>query len=243
MIYAVSDTHGFLPNVPDDTEVLFLVGDICPDFRPQHARDFLVDRTGQKQALWVNNEFRIWATDLASRGVQIVAIWGNHDFVGEHPYLIDDSVRDVVLFLTDQAADLDTGYGKLRVYGTPWVPGLPYWAFYADNNHLGRRSRAIPEGLDVLLTHGPPSLAGDYVPTSPKQQNKYGNFGGMHVGDTHMRAAILRAKPKLTLCGHIHCDRGKHWVDEHPVWNVASTGNDYRPYDPMVTYIPKEMFA
>lgn len=215
-VYAASDLHGNLPSVPSDADVLLLAGDICPDFRGRGGQH--LERSGVMQAAWLSDSFSDW---LESHGVPTVMTWGNHDFVGQE-------FREVALpgsatLLVDSEATVE----GLRVYGTPWVPGLPYWAFYGRQEALQARAEAIPEGLDVLMSHGPPFEAGDFIPTNEKQRTKYGNFHGKHVGDETLNAAIVRARPKVTICGHIHESRGSHEVDGSAVYNVAAVDGCY----------------
>lgn len=231
MVYAASDLHGRLPLPPGDATLLLLVGDICPDFRPHSGQHWeFVDREGYQQGRWLDTTFRAWLEDCADSNIEVVAIWGNHDFVGEHPDLVPPDLPWVLL--QDEAAHV--GYTANRtadyhIYGTPWVPGLKYWAFYGRPEALKLRAEAIPEGLDILMTHGPPQGAGDFIPTSQKQREKYGNYDGERVGDAALRDAIARAKPRITLCGHIHEDRGSHrTASGEAVLNVAAVDEYYR---------------
>lgn len=221
-VYAASDLHGNLPDVPGDADLLILGGDICPDFRPYGNRGGgLVDQGGTQQANWLDRDFRYWLTTFSC---PVVATWGNHDFVGERSFLVP-RLRWAML------KDAEAIVSDLGVYGTPWVPGLPYWAFYGTPRALEARAEAIPEGLDILITHGPPHRVGDYIPTSEKQRNKYGNYGGMHVGDPTLNVAIERARPKAVICGHIHEARGSYYLDGIPVYNVAAVDQNYVLHD------------
>jgi Icc-related predicted phosphoesterase len=231
IVYAASDLHGHLPDVPAGADLLLLAGDICPDFRPARDNHWdMVDKGGLKQFSWLKSHFKTWAK---MHGVPIVMIWGNHDFVGENTGFAREFQRlRCAKLLVDEAYDYSEKVTDrpLSIYGTPWVPGLPYWAFYGDDRKLALRAEAIPEGLDVLMTHGPPAYAGDYIPTSEKQRNKYGNFGGQHVGDPTLNERILSMErpPKVVICGHIHEDRGAHEVAGVPVYNVAAVDAEYR---------------
>jgi Icc-related predicted phosphoesterase len=229
MIYAASDLHGNLVDPPLDATAIMLAGDICPDFITQRfvGSKARTDKGEAQQSNWLDTEFRLW---LDTIGLPTVAIWGNHDFVGEHPELIPDLPWTL---LQDNLVNFE----GLAVFGTPWVPGLPYWAFYGSDTALHARAEAVPEGLDVLLTHGPPYMAGDYIPTSPKQRNKYGNYGGDNVGDHHLNIAIRRTRPKITICGHIHESRGRHWLAGSRVLNVAAVTETYEVRDPFWTRV------
>ncbi len=229
VVYAISDLHGYLPEVPADADALLIVGDICPDYR----YDGVHERNGLGQSEWLNTRFRRWLEPVVERDCQVVVIWGNHDFVGEHPDLVPDLPWTL---LQDSEVALSLPSGPLRVYGTPWVPGLPYWAFYAREGPLEARAAAIPDGLDVLMTHGPPYGAGDFIPTSQKQREKYGNFDGERVGDHALRARLSgpapAAEPKAVVCGHIHEDRGQHGLPNYggTVYNCAAVDGVYDPY-------------
>jgi Icc-related predicted phosphoesterase len=216
MIYAAADLHGNLIwDVPSDASALLLAGDICPDFGGS------VDH---RQRNWLDTEFRNWLEWLTlDHDVEVVATWGNHDYVGQKPFLVPDLPWTV---LVDSEHTLKTGE---RVWGTPWVPNLPRWAFYGDKRRLQMRAELIPDGLDVLMTHGPPFLHGDFIPSSPRQVEKYGNYHGEHVGDPTLNLAIRRAHPRVTICGHIHEARGSYIMPNdssqgpwHKIENVAA---------------------
>ncbi len=51
----------------------------------------------------------------------------------------------------------------------------------------------IPEGLDFLVTHGPPKGFGDWSP-----------YDRIHAGDEDLLEAIKRAKPRYHIAGHFH---------------------------------------
>jgi Icc-related predicted phosphoesterase len=221
MIYAASDLHGNLLDPPSDATGLILAGDICPDFIAEFfSRKHTIDYGEARQANWLDTAFREWL----GHGIPTIGIWGNHDFIGEHPHLIPDLPWTLL-------QDNETEFHGRRVWGTPWVPGLPRWAFYASKAALTVRADSIPEGLDILVSHGPPHRAGDYIGTSEKQRNKYGNYGGINAGDIDLTAGIRRAKPKVTICGHIHEARGRHWLSGNRVLNVAAVNEIYEVHD------------
>jgi Calcineurin-like phosphoesterase len=211
VIYATSDLHGNLLPPPDDAEALLLAGDICPDFITMRGEGLA------EQANWLDGPFREW---IEGHGLPTVAIWGNHDFVGEHPRIIPD-LPWILL------QDSETMLHGLRVWGTPWVPRLSRWAFYASDTGLMARAELIPEGLDVLMSHGPPYRAGDRIPGG----SKYGNVGAEFVGDSSLNDAIRRMQPKVTICGHIHEARGHHWCSGNRVINVAAVDEFYEVRD------------
>lgn len=224
IVYAASDLHGELPDPPDDAELLLLAGDICPNFGGYGKRRGSLARDGLAQRDWLIKDFASWTTNFKG---DIVMTWGNHDFVGEKPWLVKDFMAATAgnVYLLNDSAAVVRG---LRIWGTPWVPALPYWAFFSRKEGLEARASLIPLDLDVLMTHGPPRFAGDYIPGgTEKQISKYGNLHGMNVGDPSLNAAILRVKPRVTICGHIHEARGHYDVRGNPVVNVAAVDAAY----------------
>lgn len=225
-VATISDLHGTLPVLPDiQVDVLVLAGDICPDYAPRTPQGVY------QQSRWLNTEFRRWLEPIAEQGVEIVATWGNHDYLGEareYQPLFADLPWNL---LVDEDVRLECG---LHVWGTPWTPRLPYWAFYGTNNTLRLRAEAIPNGVDLLISHGPPFRYGDLVPAPPRDSlraRKYRQEGDEHVGDKTLNKAILRAQPKLTVCGHIHEARGSYMLNSHPVVNVSAVDERYNLYE------------
>lgn len=216
-IACIADLHGELPAPPRDADLIVIAGDVCPDF--SRAKDVNI---GQ-QRRWLNSHFRRWIEDLDT---EVVAVWGNHDYIGERPH---DIPKLPWTLLKDETIETQ----GLRIHGTPWVPRLPYWAFYGTGETLRRRADLIPRGLDILVSHGPPFGVGDLVP-APRTENrrvKYNQFGDENVGDPTLNAAIAQQKPWLTVCGHIHEARGIYELAGQKVANVAAVDELYRLRD------------
>lgn len=203
-VYAISDMHGNLPDIPADCSLLLIGGDICPDFlRTTYGSSVRVHRGETQQRDWLHETLRPWLEALRERNVNVVAIWGNHDFVGEKPHLLRDLALPWTL-IQDEEIDVRVPFGphmrgfrSLRIYGTPWVPKLQSWAFYASDEALAARAAAIPDGLDILLSHGPPYGVLDRCPES--------------VGDVALYSRLLEmdAPPKHIVFGHIHEGHGQ----------------------------------
>lgn len=222
-ILGIADLHGDLPHIPD-CDALLIAGDICPDFfiERQTATRVYVDNGEQRQAKWLDNEFRAWGEALEARGIQIVYVAGNHDYVFEKSFLIPDGLPGTYLRDDPHALhfpDAHDGGGEysLRLWGTPWVPNLQRWAFYARDEALALRASIIPEGLDVLIAHGPPYGILDQV------------AGGESVGEQQMLAELDRISPTLYLCGHIHEGRGLDHRGNTTFINAAHYDEYYDP--------------
>jgi Icc-related predicted phosphoesterase len=231
-IFVTSDLHGQLPEVPD-CDVLLIVGDICPDFimTRMTATRIIEDNGHQRQKTWLDTVFRDWLIELSNRDILVVATWGNHDFVGEKDFLVRELDLPWTL-LVDNGLKIDfpDRDKPLFIWGTPWVPNLPSWAFFANPRALELRAKTIPDGVDVLMTHGPPQGYGDIV--GPK-------FGGpLRVGDPHLTAELDRIGAQTVLCGHIHEDAGSHVFNERIlVRNVSYLDENYEPQQPPVELV------
>src|SRR5262245_9968219 len=202
-ICAVADLHGFLPEIPA-CDLLLIAGDICP--ATDHSLFFQIE--------WLATEFRAWLSRLT---MPVVAIWGNHDLIGEHaPELVP---RLPWTLLQDSA----TEFGGLKIYGSPWQLRFFDWAFNLDEPELAHKWRLIPEDTDILLLHGPPYGFGDWVGR------------GEHEGSPSLRERIFEIRPKLAVFGHIHEGRGQWLEDGVVLANVTLMDEAYRPvHEPAV---------
>lgn len=181
-VVAISDTHCAL----DDIGPMLPPGDVLV-----HAGD-LTMRGSLKE---VAHQLHV----LASLPYTVkVLVAGNHDWLFERdPTTAQSLLRDVaasgVVYLQDSSHVVD----GVHFYGSPWQPRFYDWAFNVDR---GPAIRAywdrIPDGVDVLVTHGPPLYYGDWVPR------------GEHVGCADLLDTVARVRPRYHIFGHIHCDRG-----------------------------------
>eukprot|EP00927_Polykrikos_kofoidii_P040133 TRINITY_DN34359_c0_g2_i1.p1 TRINITY_DN34359_c0_g2~~TRINITY_DN34359_c0_g2_i1.p1 ORF type:complete len:1252 (+),score=207.91 TRINITY_DN34359_c0_g2_i1:350-3757(+) len=96
----------------------------------------------------------------------------------------------------------------------------------AAERHWGQ----IPEGLDILVTHGPPSGVGDLHAESG------GGGPPCHAGCPVLREHVRRARPTLHLFGHMHEGFGAYLDDDSGVVhvNAASCTDRYLPLRPPI---------
>lgn len=201
-----------------------VAGDICPDFTPFGRR---MDRGELRQSYWLGDEFIPW---MAKQPIdEWVIIAGNHDFVFQRSFLLPKWPSNV-----HYLKDSEVSIGGCRFWGTPWVPLLSSWAFYASDTALQARAESIPTGIDVLVTHGPPYGLGDQV--SPRGYMR----AGESVGDPHLLNELARIGARFTFTGHIHEAFGefKHG-DKQIVSNVSLLNERYeRVNQPMLYFLP-----
>lgn len=113
----------------------------------------------------------------------------------------------------------------LKIHASPYSPEFYDWAFmyprdqdrYNGPEHAVKGAKCvgehpIPEGADIVMTHGPPMGILDQV------------MDGSNVGCEHLMRAVKRVKPLVHCFGHIHEGYGARlnkWDDgtEHEVEN------------------------
>jgi predicted phosphohydrolase len=181
-IVCISDTHNRTPALPP--------GDVLV-----HAGDLSCSGTAgeiQAQLDWL----------AAQPHPHKVVIAGNHD-------ILLDPARDAgpreasqrqhlnwhgMTYLEDSYAELQFPARTLRVFGSPRTPRHGNWAFQHARTAAEATwtAVAVPNALDVLVTHGPPLAHIDQA----------------GIGCPGLLGVLWRAQPKLLVCGHVHAARG-----------------------------------
>ena len=211
-LVAISDLHGWLPPEVPACDLLIIAGDVCPDVPGSGLRASLAV-AAEHQAAWLREQFTPWVE--RQDATDIVMCWGNHDYVGEMPGIVPELPLHL---LTDEGARVQ----GLSVYASPWTSFAPdIWAFDVPAPELDGYMRRIPDGIDVLITHGPPFGVLDRVHT------------GVHAGSEGLLDAVMRTRPRIHIFGHIHECRGQQGTS----YNVAVLDKDYQPYRKAPTVI------
>lgn len=204
-IAALSDLHGHPPPAIPPCDLLIVAGDICPDYIDGQDAAFFPE----KQAMWYGKRIYPW---LDAINAPAVLTWGNHDWCGQARPLWRDDDRIVV--------DRVVTVAGLRVWASPWSNRFGGWAFMAHPHELAPIYAAIPEDVDIIVSHGPPYGNGDE------------NAEGEHCGSRELLAAIRRVRPSLVVCGHIHEGYGQYDCDGIPILNVSLVDEAYRLVHP-----------
>ncbi|RDB15948.1 putative rhamnogalacturonate lyase C [Hypsizygus marmoreus] len=139
-----------------------------------------------------------------------ILIAGNHDTA-----LADTDMRNTLnwtglTYLCDESLELTVRDRTLRLFGSPWTPKHGSFAFQYPRDRAVDQWAVIPEipeGIDVLVTHGPPK----------------GHVDCDGLGCPALLQALWRVRPRMVVCGHIHGGRGVERVK----WDVAQKGWEY----------------
>jgi Icc-related predicted phosphoesterase len=208
-IVAIADTHGRHADLTlPDGDVLVHAGDVCRRGELAEAVEAIAWLRAQPHATKI-----------------LVA--GNHDICLEgDPEAARARCVPGVIYLEDEETRVD----GVRFWGSPWQPWYHDWAFNLERGEpLAAKWALIPEGVDVLITHGPPAGLGDRT-ASGRQ------------GCEDLRARVARVRPRLHVFGHIHEDAGVWTADgvvsaNVSVWGRAATVFDLDPATKAVTVV------
>lgn len=224
----ISDTHG---------QHELLTGRMPPGDVLLHGGDFTM--AGEYEEV---KDFARWLRSLPYS--QKVVIAGNHDLSFDAEYEGQHSKRDTdsagIRRAFHEVCEADSGVTYLedsectiqgvRIYGTPWQPEFGYWAFNLPRGEpLAEKWRKVPEGVDILIVHGPPLGRGDACLPSWKR-----------LGCADLLAQVQgRIKPKFVVSGHIHEGAGVTFDGVTHFLNASTLNEHYEgTHAPMVFDIP-----
>jgi Icc-related predicted phosphoesterase len=172
----LSDTHGkhFSCPIPEGDVII-------------HCGD--VSRTGKEEEII---DFAAWYGSL--NFFRKILIPGNHDFLFEQNPEVARNICESkkIEVLVDQLTEV----GGIKIWGSPIQPWFFNWAFNRKRGEeILNHWKKIPNDVDILVTHGPPSDIGHLSMIS----------GGEDVGCKDLfREITQRIKPKINVFGHIH---------------------------------------
>jgi len=166
-----------------------------------------------------------WYKSWLARQPQRHKVWiaGNHELgIEDNEQQAWDIARETdSTYLNDSACEID---GK-KIWGSPITPWFFDWAY---NRHRGAEImphwQMIPEGLDILITHGPPMGYVDIL------------MDGKHVGCDDLLQVVsekLKQPPKFLICGHLHHGYGRATLQRADgqsieVLNASSCNEEYQ---------------
>lgn len=154
----------------------------------------------------------------------IISVQGNHETWVEKNF---QEAKEMALKVCPAVHFMDEGLVEIegiKIWCSAVTPWFHDWAW---NVHRGAPIKKhwdrIPDGIDVLVTHGPPHGILDEVLYSD------GSSSGRFVGCEELLEAIKRVKPQVHIFGHIHCGYGEKHVDGTSFYNAAVCDELYMP--------------
>ncbi len=209
-IVAVSDIHMCDVKTPE-ADLLLVAGDMT--FKGRH---FELD----------------WFEEWLKRQPQEHKVWiaGNHELgIEKNPELAEQiAINTGSYYLEDSGIEIS----GLSIWGSPVTPYFFDWAFNRQRGlDIQKHWMMVPEGTDILITHGPPYGYLDF------------NAQGDHVGCEDLLDLMntLSYPPQVMVFGHLHSGYGE---DEHKradgkvikLINASSCDEEYRAVNPPVVF-------
>jgi len=175
------------------------------------------------------NAFNKWLGNLPHPHKVVIA--GNHDITLDEEYStrkgLNNHISDIQGLFSNAIylQDSEVTILGLRIYGSPWQPFFCDWAFNVDRGDpIKVYWDKIPEGIDILVTHGPPLGHGGYV--SPQND----------VGCEELIKVIDRVKPPVSIFGHIHEGYGVTRNEHTYFINGSSVNYFYKPLNSPIVF-------
>jgi Icc-related predicted phosphoesterase len=202
IIDCISDLHVYFPKMKGG-DLLIIAGDLTAKGSLQEYLNFFD---------WLKIQ------DYRKK----ILIGGNHDgllrtqqtFVKTYLYSKDKQCEYLI--------DSEIEFEKTRIWGHPWVPLLKNANKNCRNFMLGNvnseiKAECIPEGLDILISHGPPLSVLDKIKT------------GEQAGCPFLKKMLRTKKPKVMVFGHIHeCGQQILQVEDTICVNCSIVDEYYR---------------
>lgn len=202
-IFAISDTHNEHENlIVPNCDILICAGDFTKQGRVSEVQTFLD-----------------WFAKQPAK--KKVLVGGNHDFLLERePAMFLEMVRRYpdIVYLNNTAEDVL----GVKIFGSPHTPWFYNWAFNFPENEKEYEETAqriwglMPEGTDIVVTHGPAYKMQDVTRS------------GEHVGCRYLLNRCVEVKPKAVIFGHIHEDYGMTEFMDTKYYNVSSCNFKYK---------------
>lgn len=202
-IIAISDVHNRYKDLKVPTcDILISAGDYSFEGRSTDTHNF---------HKWLNEQDARY----------VISIPGNHELGVEKDFnlhkVIAEAACPTVHFLEEGLVEIE----GLKIWCSAYTPFFCDWAYnVVGNEELKKHWDRIPEGIDILVTHGPPYGMLDEVFRPPTYEE--------HVGCAELWDAVLKIKPKAHIFGHTHYHYGFKEFNGIKFYNVANCGESYK---------------
>jgi len=225
-ICALSDLHGYLPEITEPADIMLLAGDVIP---------LKIQFNKPASKTWLETEFAYWIKGLPVDKVYMVA--GNHDAYFE-------GINQMQLAAFKQACDFKLIYLKndwiihrhegysIKIFGTPYCHIFGNWPFMRTDEYMEEKFKAIPDEVDIIISHDPPY--GICQVDQILEITRWSNESLRHCGNPPLAKRLSEIKCSLLVCGHIHS--GDHDPFDYNgciIANVSALNENYKlHYEP-----------
>ncbi|WP_252231881.1 metallophosphoesterase [Clostridium sp. ZBS15] len=201
-IFATSDIHGdfnaykeivhFVNNKVEDIDTIMFAGDITG----KHLTSNLEELISLQEKDYTF--FKVRVLSKINKKIKVMYILGNDDWIEEQ----DLDNRYILTHLDNDSNIL--GFELIHI--TPFSTNREETedVIYNKFNKLN-----IKENESIILSHTPPYKVLDKC------------IDGTRAGSKSIREIILKKKPKLYICGHIHEDFGSAMLGDTLILNCA----------------------
>jgi predicted phosphodiesterase len=191
-IVLISDTHGLHRKLEVPSGDLLI-----------HAGDF----TFYSKPPSIVSDFNAWLGSLPHRHKLVIP--GNHEFALEEPRN-QGAIANAIL-LVDSGVEVE----GIKIWGSPTTP--LYGGAFGKSRPEDRKKHwaQIPEGLDILITHGPPFAILDHSLSSERRE-----------GCPELLEAVFQSMPRVHVFGHIHAGYGTLRTTDTLFVNASLMGED-----------------
>ncbi len=210
-IVHISDTHGRWNklNIPE-CDILISTGDYS----------FQGER-------WMVKDFHAWLSKQDAG--YIISVQGNHETWVEKNFSEAKAIAEEqcpgVYFVDEALIEIE----GIKIFCSAVTPWFYDWAWNKSPKELETYWERIPEGINILATHGPAYGILDEV----VRVDRSSYDPPRHVGCPSLLKRIQEIKPDIHLCGHIHCGQGEKHIDGTSFYNSSICDEQYYPSNPI----------
>lgn len=209
-IVAISDVHeAWGKLVIPECDILISAGDYSFHGQPNVIKDFHE---------WLNKQ----------PAKNIISVQGNHETWVEENF---EQAKAIALeacprvhFIDEGLVEIDRGPDgqAIKIWCSAITPFFCNWAWNRHSYEISKHWFRIPQGIDILVTHGPPYGILDLVPN-----------GFVKVGCPKLMNRIQEVKPKVHIFGHIHYSYGQKEFNGTRFYNAANCNESYNCVNPI----------
>jgi len=136
---------------------------------------------------------------------------------------LKDLIKSKFTYLEDSLVEIN----GIRIYGSPWTLSYHDWVFQLDGGEdIKQMWDLIPTGVDVLVTHNPPSGV---------KRLSIG-VGGVDAGCPELKRAVSRVKPAVHVFGHVHEGYGTFKSTPTTFINGCNVNRAYKPVNKPIVF-------